>query len=206
MNIYKHIDYTLLKPTATLLDICHLCEEAIHKGCASVCVPPEFVKCVHNYFPSLTVCTVVGFPFGYSTTGTKRLEAMEAICNGADEIDMVMNLSLFLDEDYEGVISDIDAVKCAIGEKTLKVIIETGYLTEDEIASATLVVGDSMADYIKTSTGFGPRGASFKDIEIIKAHNESGLKIKASGGIRTLEEMKKYIEMGCERIGASQLP
>ena len=206
MNICKHIDYTLLKPTATYSDIYNLCIEAEEKGCASVCIPSHFVKFAHKFFPYLTICTVVGFPLGNSTTNTKIKEAEEAIVNGASEIDVVMNLSEFKEEDYDAVISEIDCIKCAIGEKILKVIIETCYLNEDEIAMATRIVSESMADYIKTSTGFGTRGASFKDIEIINSNRSHGLKVKASGGIRTKEEMMKYLVLGCDRIGASKLP
>ena len=208
MNIYEHIDYTLLKPTTTYGEIYELCATAVEKGCASVCIPSHFVEFAHKFFPNLTICTVVGFPLGNSTTDTKRHEAMEAICNGASEIDMVMNLSEFEEEDYDYIISEIDTIKCSIGDKILKVIIETCYLNEDEISLVTKVVDESMADYIKTSTGFGTRGASFKDIELIKSSidSENGLKIKASGGIRTREEMEKYIALGCDRIGASVLP
>ena len=206
MNIYEHIDYTLLKPTATYADIYNLCVEAEEKGCASVCIPSHFVKFAHKFFPNLTICTVVGFPLGNSTVDTKKHEAMEAICNGAKEIDMVMNISEFKEEDDNYIINEIDAIKESIGELTLKVIIETCYLNEDEIAVATELVDKSMADYIKTSTGFGTRGASFRDIEIIKSNIRNDLKIKASGGIRTREEMEKYIALGCDRIGASKLP
>ena len=210
MNIYEHIDYTLLKPTATYKDIDNLCEEAIEKGCASVCIPPCFVKFAHNNFPNLTICTVIGFPFGYSTTDTKVYEARQAICDGASEIDMVINISRLKNWFDSDITEEIDKVKCAIGNATLKVIIETCYLDEEEIAEVASLVDESMADYIKTSTGFGTRGTSYEDIEIIKDNitdeYENSLKIKASGGIRTREEMEKYISMGCDRIGASVLP
>ena len=206
MNIYEHIDYTLLKPTATLEDIWNLCEKAKEKGCASVCIPSCFVPFVSDHFPTLTVCTVVGFPLGNSTIETKIAETKQAIENGADEIDMVINIGMLKDEKYDYIIEEIERVKRVIPCKILKVIIETCYLTEKEIAIATCLVDETHADYIKTSTGFGSRGASFEDILIMKEYIHHNLKIKASGGIRTKEEMEKYIALGCDRIGASKLP
>ena len=214
MNIYEHIDYTLLKPTATNNDIWNLCEKAMKKGCASVCIPSHFVPFVYEFFPTLTICTVVGFPLGNCSYRTKITEAIEAICSGANEIDIVMNISLFKNGNYQAVEEEIDDFCIDIEEKaneleeeiTVKVIIETCYLTDEEIAIATRIVDKSLADYVKTSTGFGTRGASFKDIEIMKANIHNDTKIKASGGIRTREDMEKYLELGCDRIGASQLP
>ena len=206
MNIYEHIDYTLLKATATYNDIWNLCEKATEKGCASVCIPSHFVDFVYNHHPLVKICTVVGFPLGNSTTATKIAEAKEAIENGADEIDMVINISEFKNNNYWYVKNEIDKIKNAISNHILKVIIETCYLTDEEIAIATQIVDESLADYVKTSTGFGTRGASFKDIEIMKENIHYGTLIKASGGIRTEEDMKKYLELGCDRIGASKLP
>lgn len=210
MNIYEHIDYTLLKATATYNDIWNLCEEAKEKGCASVCIPSHFVDFVCNHFPILTVCTVVGFPLGNSTIDTKVAETIEALESGANEIDMVMNISEFKNGNYEYLKDEIALINWAIHRYNthaiLKVIIETCYLTDEEIAIATRIVDESLADYVKTSTGFGSRGASFEDIEMIKKNIHNGTKIKASGGIRTKEEMMKYIALGCDRIGASQLP
>lgn len=210
MNIYEHIDYTLLKPTATLKDVFNLCDDAVTKGCASVCIPSGFVPFVYEFFPTLTICTVVGFPLGNCSYRTKVTEAIEAIHSGANEIDMVMNISLFKSGNYLAVKEEIDDFCIDIEELdeeiTVKVIIETCYLTDEEIAIATRIVDESLADYIKTSTGFGTRGASFEDIEIIKKNIHNGTKIKASGGIRTKEEMEKYLELGCDRIGASKLP
>ena len=205
-EIYEHIDYTLLKATATYNDIWNLCEEAEEKGCASVCIPSCFVPFVYEHFPTLTICTVVGFPLGNCSTATKIAEAKEAIENGAEEIDMVINVAHLKHGLYYAVKSEIEQVKEAINYETLKVIIETCYLTDEEIAIATRIVDESSADYVKTSTGFGTRGASFEDIEIMKANIHNGTMIKASGGIRTKEDMEKYIEMGCSRIGASVLP
>lgn len=208
MNIYEHIDYTLLKATATLNDIFTLCDKAIINNCASVCIPSDFVFSVKEmYGENLTVCTVVGFPLGNSTLETKVAETQQAIKDGADEIDMVMNIGEFKRGNYYYLKEEIKAIVEVMPKKAiLKVIIETCYLTEEEIAIATRIVDNSGADYVKTSTGFGTRGASFEDIEIIKKNIHNGTKIKASGGIRTKEEMEKYIEMGCNRIGASQLP
>ncbi len=214
MNIYKHIDYTLLKPTATNNDIWNLCEKAVEKNCASVCIPSHFVPFVYEFFPTLTICTVVGFPLGNCSYRTKVTEAIEAIYSGANEIDIVMNISLFKNGNYQAVKEEIDDFCFDIGKKaneleeeiTIKVIIETCYLTDKEIAIATRIVDESLADYVKTSTGFGTRGASFEDIMIMKENIHNGTLIKASGGIRTLEDMMKYIALGCDRIGASKLP
>ena len=206
MNIYEHIDYTLLKANATEKDIFELCRKAIIKNCASVCIPSHFVSYAHKIFPSLNICTVVGFPLGNSTTKTKITEAIEAINNGANEIDMVMNIGEFKNKNFSYVQYEINQIKKAIGDITLKVIIETCYLNELEIAIATRLIDESLADYVKTSTGFGTRGASFNDIAIIKKNISNHTKIKASGGIRTKEDMKKYIRLGCDRIGASKLP
>lgn len=208
MNIYEYIDYTLLKATATKKEIFDLCNEAIIKGCASVCIPSNFVYAVKEmYEEELTVCTVVGFPFGNSTLETKVAEARQAIKDGADEIDMVMDIGEFKSGNHYFLSREIDAIAEVMPKKAiLKVIIETCYLTEEEIAIATKIVDESIADYVKTSTGFGTRGASFRDIDIMNAVICNGTKIKASGGIRTKEDMIKYLELGCDRIGASKLP
>lgn len=206
MNIYEHIDYTLLKPTATHDDIWNLCEKAKEKGCASVCIPSCFVPFVSDHFPTLTVCTVVGFPLGNSSMAAKVAEAREAVYYGASEIDMVINIAYLKNGQYYAVQKEIEEVKNAIGDRVLKVIIETCYLDEEEIAIATRLVDESPADFVKTSTGFGTRGASFRDIIIMKSAITNGTKIKASGGIRTIEDMVKYIVLGCDRIGASKLP
>ena len=206
MNIKNYIDYTLLKATASLDDIWNLCEEALENECASVCIPSCFVPFVKDHFPTLTVCTVVGFPLGNSSTATKIAETKEAIYYDVDEIDMVMNISSFKHGLYYAVKNEIEEIKEIIGNRVLKVIIETCYLDEEEIAIATRLVDNSSADYVKTSTGFGSRGASFEDVMIMKANITHDTKIKASGGIRTKEEIMKYILLGCDRIGASKLP
>ena len=210
MNIYEHIDYTLLKATTTNEDIWNLCEKAVEKGCASVCIPSCYVPFVYDFFPTLKICTVVGFPLGNSNTESKVVEAKSAVYDGANEIDMVINIADMKNGNYHLVRKEIETIHEKIKEINrnviLKVIIETCYLTEKEIAIATKIVDNTTAEYIKTSTGFGSRGASFKDIEIMKANIHNDTKIKASGGIRTREDMEKYIEMGCDRIGASCLP
>lgn len=206
MKINNYIDYTLLKATASHDDIWNLCEEALENECASVCIPSCFVPFVKDHFPTLTVCTVVGFPLGNSSTATKVAEAEEAIYYGADEIDMVINLSSFKNGLYYAVKNEIEEIKEVIGNRVLKVIIETCYLDEEEIAIATRLVDNSSADFVKTSTGFGSGGATFEDVMIIKENINHDTKIKASGGIRTKEEMMKYIVLGCDRIGASKLP
>lgn len=210
--MYNKIDYTLLKPTATFWDFYDLCKEAKEKHCASVCIPSGYVKEMKEQFPTLNICTVVGFPFGNNSTETKIMEAMKAIIDGANEIDMVINIAWLKDDYLDSCLKEINAIKQAIGKHILKVIIETCYLTDEEIATATEIVDESNADYIKTSTGFGTSGATVHAIEIIKENlsknfaNQFYTKIKASGGIRTREEMEKYISLGCDRIGASVLP
>ena len=207
MNIYEHIDYTLLKATATYNDIWNLCEEAVEKGCASVCIPSHFVEFAHEHFPSLTVCTVVGFPLGNCSTKAKIEETKKAIKDGAKEIDMVINIGDIKHGNYNHILEEINQIKYeTLTNGILKVIIETCYLTDEEIAIATRIVDESDADYVKTSTGFGTRGASFEDIMIMKENIHNGTLIKASGGIRTKEDMMKYIVLGCDRIGASKLP
>ena len=206
-EIYEYIDYTLLKPTATYDDIWNLCKKAELKNCASVCIPSHFVRFASECFPDLPICTVVGFPLGNSSTETKVAETEQAMKDGADEIDMVINIGELKNNNRWYIENEIIKVFEAMNHYgVLKVIIETCYLTEKEIRTATRIVDDSPADFVKTSTGFGPRGASFEDIQIMKDAIFGWTEIKASGGIRTKEDMEKYIEMGCKRIGASVLP
>ena len=206
-EIYKHIDYTLLKPTATYDDIWNLCKKAEEKNCASVCIPSHFVRFVRECFPNLTICTVVGFPLGNSSTETKVAETEQAMKDGADEIDMVINIGELKNNNRWYVADEIEKVYEAMNHYgILKVIIETCYLTEKEIRTATRIVDDSSADYVKTSTGFGTYGALLEDIQSMKKVIFGDTKIKASGGIRTKETMEKFLEMGCDRIGASVLP
>ena len=206
-EIYRHIDYTLLKPTANYDDIWNLCKKAEEKNCASVCIPSHFVKFVRECFPNLTICTVVGFPLGNSSTETKVAETEQAMKDGADEIDMVINIGELKNNNRWYIADEIEKVYEAMNHYgVLKVIIETCYLTEKEIRTATRIVDDSSADYVKTSTGFGTYGALFEDIQNMKKVIFGNTKIKASGGIRTKETMEKFLEMGCDRIGASVLP
>lgn len=203
-SIFARVDHTLLKPTATVAQVFALCDEAIAHKTASVCIPPRFVKAVKDrYGDTLTICTVIGFPLGYHTTAIKVAETIDAIANGADEIDMVIALGDVKDSRFNDVTTEIECVKTACGDKLLKVIIETCYLTEEEKIALCRCVSDAGADFIKTSTGFGTGGATLDDIALFKAHIADSVKIKAAGGIRTKEDMIAYIEAGCDRIGTS---
>lgn len=202
-EILKRIDHTLLKAVSSRNEIMALCEEAVKYGTASVCIPPSYVKEAKENFPALDICTVIGFPLGYSTMATKVFEAQDAVKNGADEIDMVINLGAVKNGEFDSVTAEIAAVKSAVGDKILKVIIETCYLTEEEKIKLCKCVTDGGADYIKTSTGFGDSGANIKDIRTFKENIGSGVKIKAAGGIRTKEAMEEFINAGCSRIGTS---
>lgn len=207
MNDYSMIDYTLLKPTATDIDIFKLCCEAKEKECASVCIPSSFISKVKGWFKnSLVICTVVGFPLGNCSTETKVEEALTAIEHGADEIDMVVNISAVKSHDWETVIKDIKAVRAATMDKTLKVIIETCYLTTEEKIKLCKIVTMLRADFIKTSTGFGTGGATLEDVQLMREYCGDKIQIKASGGVRTREEVDAYLKAGCTRIGMSKLP
>ena len=199
----SHVDHTLLKATATWDDIKKLCGEALTFGTASVCIPPSYVKRAHEAFAGLNVCTVIGFPLGYSTTAAKVAEAAEALKNGAQEIDMVVNLGWVKDGLFDPVTAEIKALKGLTGTRVLKVIVETCYLTEDEKIALCQCVTEGGADYIKTSTGFGPLGAQLQDMLLFKQHIGPHVKIKASGGIRTREEIEAFLAAGADRIGAS---
>lgn len=205
MKLNKFIDHTLLKPTATSEDIIKLCEEAKTYNFKAVCVNSCFMKLAKETLENsdVKVCTVIGFPLGTNATQTKVFEAKEAIKNGADEIDMVINIGFLRDKLYDLVLEDIKAVKAVSQNTILKVIIETCYLTETEILKATEIVNQSEANFIKTSTGFGSRGASLEDIKLIKSVPKSELHIKASGGIRDYKTALEYINLGVNRIGTS---
>ena len=198
-----YVDHTLLKPTATWNQIKTLCEEALKYHTASVCIPCSFISRAHEAFPELNLCTVVGFPLGYSTTASKLFETREALHNGASEIDMVVNLGDVKEGNFDKVTQEIRELKKACGDKILKVIIETCYLTEEEKIELCHCVTDGGADFIKTSTGFGSAGATFDDIKLFREHIGPGVKIKAAGGIRTYEDIVTYIELGCDRLGCS---
>ncbi len=202
-EMLTYVDHTLLKPTATWNQIKTLCEEALKYHTASVCIPCSFISRAHEAFPELNLCTVVGFPLGYSTTASKLFETREALHNGASEIDMVVNLGDVKEGNFDKVTEEIRELKKACGDKILKVIIETCYLTEEEKIELCHCVTDGGADFIKTSTGFGSAGATFDDIKLFREHIGPGVKIKAAGGIRTYEDIVTYIELGCDRLGCS---
>ncbi len=202
-EIFPHIDHTLLKATATSEQIVCLCEEALRYHTASVCIPASYVKFAREKFPGLNICTVIGFPLGYSTTAVKCFEARDAIQNGANEIDMVINLGWVKDGKFLEVEREIADVKAACGEKILKVIIETCYLTDEEKIALCKCVTNAKADYIKTSTGFGTAGACIEDIRLFKRHIGEGVKIKAAGGVKTKTDIEMFLSEGGERIGTS---
>ena len=201
--ILSHVDHTLLAATATWGDIDKLCNEAIKYKTASVCIPPCYVKRIRAVHQSLNICTVVGFPLGYDIIAAKAVTAQTSVTEGADEIDMVINLTDVKNGEFAIVETEIKVLKQIIGQKILKVIIETCYLTEEEKIAMCKIVTDSGADYIKTSTGFGTAGATIEDIELFKAHVGPDVKIKAAGGIRTREDLVAFLEAGCSRIGTS---
>ncbi len=202
-EILSHIDHTLLKADASAEQIEMLCGEALEYQTASVCIPAGYVKFAREKFPELNICTVIGFPLGYSTAAAKCFEAEDAIKNGADEIDMVINLGDVKNGDFGEVEREIAAVKRSCGDKILKVIIETCYLTQEEKIALCCCVTRAGADYIKTSTGFGSAGADIEDIRLFAEHIGENVKIKAAGGIRTREDMEKFLAAGCDRIGTS---
>lgn len=203
-ELLKFVDHTLLKAFATWEDIKILCNEAVEYNTASVCIPPCYIKRVHDtYGSNINICTVVGFPLGYSVTEAKLAECKQAIKDGANEIDMVVNISDVKNKQYKKVEEEIAAVRKEVGSKILKVIVETCYLTEDEKIEMCHAVTNSGADYIKTSTGFGTGGATIEDVKLFKRNIGSNVKIKASGGIKTINDMKEFIDEGCSRIGTS---
>lgn len=204
-EILRHVDHTLLKAFATWEDIVELCDEAILYQTASVCVPPSYVRRIHDtYGDELKICTVIGFPLGYHTAEIKAAEAAQAVQDGADEIDMVINIGDVKNRLYEKVEAEIRMVREACNGRILKVIIETCYLTEEEKIAMCHAVTNAKADYIKTSTGFGTGGATLEDIRLIKQHIGPDIKIKAAGGISTMEEMEAFLKEGCDRIGTSR--
>lgn len=207
-EILAHVDHTLLRADATWHEVRRLCDDAMHFGTASVCINPAYVKEAASYMAYLPhrvpVCTVVGFPLGASTTVMKIAEAQEALTNGAEEIDMVANIGWIKAGRYSEVQAEITAVKQAVGDKTLKVIIETCLLNENEKRKMCNVVCAAGADYIKTSTGFSTGGATFEDIALFRECVAGRCKIKAAGGISSVEDMERYLQMGVERLGTSR--
>lgn len=202
-EIFSHIDHTQLKAVSTKTDIDALCTEAEKFGTASVCIPPAYVKYARNKFPELNICTVIGFPLGYNTTEVKSFEAEKAISEGADEIDMVINLGMVKNGEFEKITEEIAAVKKACGNHILKVIIETCYLEDSEKIKLCKCVTDGGADFIKTSTGFGTAGAKIEDIKLFRENIGAGVKMKAAGGVKFREDLEMFLEAGCERIGTS---
>ncbi len=205
-EILRFVDHTLLKQTATWEEIREICREGLENGTASVCIPPAFVAQASEYLQGrLPVCTVIGFPNGYQTTGTKAFEAAEAVKNGADEIDMVIHVGWAKESRFQDILTEIDCVKEACGGKLLKVIIETCLLTEAEKISLCDVVGRSKAEFIKTSTGFAGGGATMEDIRLFREHLPKGKRIKAAGGIRSVEDAEAFLAAGVDRLGSSSL-
>ena len=205
-EIYTHIDHTQLKQTADWASIQQLCEEAIEGGAASVCIPPCYVKQAADYVEGkMKICTVIGFPNGYQTTTVKLVETKEALADGAEEIDMVINLCDVKNGNYANVAHEIKALKQACGNRVLKVIVETCFLTEEEKVTLCHIVTAAGADYIKTSTGFGSGGATIEDVELFRRECGAEVKIKAAGGIRTQEDAEKMLNAGADRLGSSAL-
>lgn len=203
-EILKHIDHTQLKAFAKWEDIEKLCDEAVEYQTASVCIPPAYIKRVHDkYQDKINICTVVGFPLGYSVTSAKVAEVEHALKDGCNEIDMVVNISDVKNGDYDKVEEEIRTLKKACGNHILKVIIETCYLTEDEKIAMCKAVTNAGADYIKTSTGFGTGGATIEDIRLFKEHIGPNVKMKAAGGVKSKDDLIMFLEAGCDRIGTS---
>lgn len=205
-EILARCDHTLLRVDATQAEIQKLCDEGIQYGCASVCIPPCHVAGAKRYVgDKLPICTVIGFPNGYMTTAAKAFEAADAVRNGADEIDMVINLAMVKDRCWDEVAADIAAVRESTQGKVLKVIIETCLLTDEEKIRLCQIVSDSGADYIKTSTGFSTGGATREDVELLRKNSTDHLKVKAAGGIKTLEDAEDMIRLGADRLGTSRI-
>lgn len=205
-EILRYVDHTLLSPTATEAEILAICDDGIKYNTASVCIPASFVRTAADYVKGkIAICTVIGFPNGYTTTATKCFEAADAIQNGADEIDMVVNLTLVRDGKFDEVRDEIAAVKKVCGDKILKVIIETCLLTDEEKIKMCAVVAEAGADFIKTSTGFSMGGATREDVALMAASCPPDLKIKAAGGIRSFADAEDFISLGATRLGTSAI-
>lgn len=205
-EILKKVDHTVLGQASTWNDIKALCDDGIKFNCASVCIPPAYVKKAKEYVgDKLAVCTVIGFPNGYNTTAVKVFETEDAVAAGADEIDMVINIGMLKDKRYDDVLNEIKAIKDACHGKLLKVIIETCLLTDDEKKEMCRIVSESGADYIKTSTGFSTGGATREDIKLFSENVAPHLKIKAAGGIASIEDAEDFIKLGASRLGTSRI-
>ena len=205
-NILAHCDHTLLKQESTWAQIKEVCDDGLKYGCASVCIPASFVKQAADYVGNeLKICTVIGFPNGYSTTAVKVFETEDAIRNGADEIDMVINIGWVKDQRWDEVLAEIKAIKASCQGRILKVIVETCLLTEAEKIKLCELVTESGADYIKTSTGFSTGGATREDAALFKAPIGPGVKIKAAGGISSLQDAEDFMALGADRLGTSRI-
>ena len=208
-HILATVDHTLLKPESTWAQIQQICDDAIAYQTATVCIPASYVARCKAYMTekgsSVGVCTVIGFPTGYSTTAAKVYEAADAVKNGADEVDMVINIGMLKDGHDDEVLAEINAIKAACAGKPLKVIIETCLLSEEEKIRMCDIVSRSDADFIKTSTGFSTAGATFDDVALMKAHMAPGKGIKAAGGISSLEDAERFLELGATRLGTSRI-
>ena len=205
-QILRAVDHTLLAQGATWDDIKEICDDGIRYGCASVCIPPSYVKQAAEYVGGrIRICTVIGFPNGYSTTAVKCFEAADAVKNGADEIDTVINIGWLKDKRYDDILNEINSVKEACSGRLLKVIIETCLLTDDEKIRMCRIVSESSADYIKTSTGFSTAGATKEDIRLMKEHMSPDKKIKAAGGIASLNDAEEFLRLGADRLGTSRI-
>ncbi len=205
-EMVKHVDHTLLLQPSTWEEMKQICDDALAYGTASVCIPPSYVKQAADYLQGkIPVCTVIGFPNGYMTTAVKEFETKDAIANGAEEIDMVINIGWLRDKKYDLLEEEIRTLKAACGDKILKVIIETCLLTEEEKIKMCGIVTKAGADYIKTSTGFSTAGATFDDVKLFAEHVGPNVKIKAAGGISSLEDAEKFLALGADRLGTSRI-
>ena len=205
-EMVKHVDHTLLLQPSTWEEIRQICDDAVAYGTASVCIPPSYVKQAAEYLQGkVAVCTVIGFPNGYMTTAVKEFETKDAIANGAAEIDMVINIGWLKDKKYDLLEEEIRTLKAACGDKILKVIIETCLLTDEEKIKMCEIVTKAGADYIKTSTGFSTAGATFDDVKLFAEHVGPDVKIKAAGGISSLEDAEKFLVLGADRLGTSRI-
>lgn len=205
-EMVKHVDHTLLLQPSTWDEIRQICDDAVEYETASVCIPPSYVKQAAEYMQGkVPVCTVIGFPNGYMTTAVKEFETKDAIANGAAEIDMVINIGWLKDKKYDLLEEEIRVLKAACGDKILKVIIETCLLTDEEKIKMCEIVTKAGADYIKTSTGFSTAGAMFDDVKLFAEHVGKNVKIKAAGGISSLEDAEKFLELGADRLGTSRI-
>ena len=206
IDILSKVDHTLLAQSATWSEIKAICDDGMKYETASVCIPASYVKQAKEYCGErLAICTVIGFPNGYSTTATKVFETADAVANGADEIDMVINIGWLKDKKYDELLAEINAIKDACSDKILKVIIETCLLTDEEKVKMTEIVSESKADYIKTSTGFSTAGATRHDVEIFANHVSNGTLIKAAGGIASIQDAEDFINLGASRLGTSRI-